>query len=287
MSYKLDKLLGGLGLFVVLQRQLFGLLTALVHCDHLKCPVGAYRHQIGRHRLVGRIGYLTLEYIGLEVIVGAVECLKGDFTRRHALYAFDIGVDLEVEATFQLGTLSGKFLGIERYVLIACSACGYRHEVGHPARTAQRSSARSYTADATRFLAGTDLLHLYSHLKCFGKNLDELSEVDTLVGDIVEYRLVAVALILDIADFHVQLEAFGDFARTYHRVVLLGFGFFILFKVVGLCLSEYSAYFGIGTHIGLLHLDSHKASGERHHANVMTRRSFYGNHVADGELQVG
>ena len=37
-----------------------------------------------------------------------------------------------------------------------------------------------------------------------GKHLDELAEVHSLVGYVVEYRLVAVALILHIAYLHLQ-----------------------------------------------------------------------------------
>lgn len=56
------------------------------------------------------------------------------------------------------------------------------------------------------------LLHLDSYLEGLGKHLYELAEIYALVGYIIEDSLVAVALILHVANLHVELEALGDFA---------------------------------------------------------------------------
>ena len=90
------------------------------------------------------------------------------------------------------------------------------------------------------FLACADLPHLYTHLEGVGEHFDKLAEVDALVGYVVEYGFVAVALKFDVADFHVQLQLFGDFAGAYHLVLLAGARLFELFKIGGLCLAEHA-----------------------------------------------
>ncbi len=127
--------------------------------------------------------------------------------------------------------MPGKFLRVERYILVTCRACGNTYETGHPCGAAQRTPAWADAPYASGFLAGTDLLHLDTHLECFGQHLYELAEIDTLVGNIVEYGLVAVTLILHVADFHVELKARRDFTGTDHGVVFQRFGFFVAFKV--------------------------------------------------------
>ena len=59
--------------FLTFTLELQRLLAPTVHLDYLKRPLGIDGHQIGRHLLVGRIGNLFLEYIGLEVII----CIVG------------------------------------------------------------------------------------------------------------------------------------------------------------------------------------------------------------------
>ena len=46
-------------------------------------------------------------------------------------------------------------------------------------------------------------------MECVGQHLDELTEIDSFLGYVVEDGLVAVALILHIADFHVQSQSLG------------------------------------------------------------------------------
>ena len=63
------------------------------------------------------------------------------------------------------------------------------------------------------------------------QNLDELSEVNALVGDIVEYRLVAVALILHVAYLHLQSEVLCYLTALYHGAVFAAFCLIILVHV--------------------------------------------------------
>ena len=50
---------------------------------------------------------------------------------------------------------------------------------------------------------GTNLTHLNTNLESISQKLNQLTKIDTLVGNIVEYGFCTVALILDIANLHV------------------------------------------------------------------------------------
>jgi len=266
---------------LLLERE--GLLTGLVEGDDLESACGADSHEVGRYILVCGVGDLTLEDIGLEVMIEIVGGLKLDILGRELLGGFHISVHLEVQTAFQLGALSGKLLGIEGYVLIAGGSGRDADEIGQPGGTAERTATGTYAADASSLLTRTNLLHLDSDLEGLGQHLDKLTEVDTLVGDIIEDGLVAVTLILDIADFHIELEVGGDFAGTNHRVVLPGAGLLVTFKVGSLRLAEDTAGLSVRLYPCLPHLQADKRAGEGHTAYVMARLSLDGHNVADFE----
>ena len=52
------------------------LLARFVKFDYLENPLCRYRNEVYSHILVGRISYLALEYIGLEVEIGTVSGLQ-------------------------------------------------------------------------------------------------------------------------------------------------------------------------------------------------------------------
>ena len=54
-------------------------------------------------------------------------------------------------------------------------------------------------------LAGADLLHLDADVEPLGEDLDQLAEIDALVGDVVEDSLDLVALVLHVADLHIEV----------------------------------------------------------------------------------
>ena len=182
--------------------ELLGLDAVLVEGYHLKGAVGLDGHQVGWCRLVGRVGDLALKQVGLKLVVGVVLGFQPGVFGWHFPGGLDIAVDLKVDAALELGALASQLLGVERDVLVACCTGSDRHKVGHPAGTAQRAPAGPDTAYAASLLACPYLLHLDAYLEHVGQHLDELAKVDALVGDIVEYGLVAVALVLDIAYLH-------------------------------------------------------------------------------------
>ena len=77
-------------------------------------------------------------------------------------------------------------------------------EISHPGRATQFASTRTRSADTSGLLAGTNLLHLDAHAEGLGIHFDELPEVHTSVGDVIEDGFGTVALILDVAYLHLQ-----------------------------------------------------------------------------------
>ena len=113
-----------------------------------------------------------------------------------------------------------------------------------------------------------------------GKHLDELTEVDALVGDVVEYRLVAVALILYVANLHLQTEILGYLAALYHRAVFAALCFVVLVDVHGFGYAVDALDVVSRLEVGFLQLQLHQSAGERNGAYVVTRACLYRHDVA-------
>ena len=144
-----------------------------------------------------------------------------------------IVVHLVVEAALEFCTHSSQLLRIERNVLKTCGIGTHTYEVLHPCGTAQLAPTRSCTANASSLLTGSNLFHLNPHVECVGKHLDELSEIHALVGNIIEYSLIAVALIFHVAYFHLQSEVFCYLATLYHCSVLPALSFAVFVHIGG------------------------------------------------------
>ena len=165
----------------------------------------------------------------------AVLSLKHHLAAWHPAPCLHIVVHLIVEAAFQFGAHAREFLRIERDVLESGGIRTHTDEVLHPCGTAQFASARASTSDASSLLTRTDLLHLNPHVEGVGEHLDELSEIYTLVGNIIEYRLVAVALVFHVTDFHLQSKVFGYLSALNHGAVLSSLGLMVFVHVGWAC----------------------------------------------------
>ena len=220
------------------------------------------------------------------MIICGVGCFKTHIFSRQTLESLHVCVDFKVEAAFEFCALSGKFLGIERDVLKASSGCAYTDKVGHPAGTAERSAAGAYATDASGFLTCADLLHLDPDFECIGKNLDELTEVDAFVGDIIEYRFVAIALIFHVADLHVEFQIFGNLACADHRVVLFGSGFLESVEIGRFGFTEHAFNLGVAFHAGFAHLSGYEFPGQGDLTDIVAWRGFNSDNVADREWQM-
>ena len=100
--------------------------------------------------------------------------------------------------------------------------------------------------------------------------LDQLAEIDPSVGDVIEYRLGAVALELHVSDLHVQTEFRGNPAGLDHGVLLTGDRFLPLGYVQRLGLAVYLLQLGrVGIDSLALHLPSHDRAFEGHDTKVV------------------
>ena len=118
------------------------------------------------------------------------------------------------------------------------------------------------------------------------KHLDELAEVHTPVGNVVENGLAAIALILHVANLHLETEVEGNLARLNHRLMLAALGLGILLHIHGTCLAVDAAHGGIVLHTNLLHLQQHKAAREGDGADVVPRAGLDSHDVALVEVEV-
>ena len=270
-----------LRLAVILGKQRDRLLARFVHGHDFKGAACGNRGQVGGDIFVGAVGDLTVEHVVLEEEVCGIGGFEAHILARQMLEGFNVDVDLEVQTAFQFRALSGQFLRVERDVLKTCGGCAYRHEVGHPACATQRTAAGTDAAYAACLLARANLFHLNAHLECVGQHFDELTEVNALIGNVVEYRFVAIALIFNVADFHVELEVFGNLSGANHRVVFLGLCLLEAVEVGRLGLAEHALDFGVTLDVCFAHLTRHEHAGERHLAYVVARSSFNGHCITD------
>ena len=117
------------------------------------------------------------------------------------------------------------------------------------------------------------------------KDLDKFAEVDTLVGYVVEYRLELVALILYVANLHIQTHIGGNLSRGNHCLVLQGYGLLPALDVVGTCLAVYLlkiAVVGVEAHAA--HLLGYHIARERDDAYVVAWLSLDSDDVSALEV---
>ena len=202
------------------------------------------------------------------------------------LAGFDIVVHLIVQAAFQFCAHASQFLRIERDVLETGSIGADADKVLHPCGTAELASARSCSANASSLLSRANLFHLNAYMERGCQVLDELAEVHTLVGNIVEDGFVAVALIFHVADFHVQSQVLGNLPALYHGTVLTAFGFVIFLHVHGFG-NTVDALDVVGRfQIGFFHLQLHQSSCQGHHTDIVSGVSLHRHNVTFLQIQV-
>ena len=123
-------------------------------------------------------------------------------------------------------------------------------------------------------------------MESVGKHLDELTEIHTPVGDVIEYRLVAVALVFHIAYFHLQSETLCYLAALDHGIVFAGFRLVVLVHIHCLCDAIDALYLVSRLEVGFLYLQFHESSGECHHSDVVSRTCFHCHNVAFFQLDI-
>ena len=272
--------------FLFLLHQSVHLYPLLVEGKYFLHTVSRYCYNIGSDMRVRRILHGLAKDIRLEVVIIAVFCLKRNIAGRNVLLGLYVGVQFKIETAFQLGALSGEFLWIQRNFLIAGRGGGYRYKVAHPAGAAERSAARANTADSSSLLPRANLAHLNLHTESLRQHLDKLSEIHTLIGNVVENGLVAVSLIFHIANLHVQMQVLGNLAGLQHGFMFAGLG---LLKFFQIAIAGNAVYLlrlrAERVYLVFLHLQQHQLSHQRHRSDVVSWSGLHCHQVALGQFQ--
>ena len=248
--------------------------------------LGTDNLQVGSDVLVGRVGHHAGQDVALEEIVVRILRLQNHLLAGQFLASLHVVVHLVVQAALQLGAHAGQLLRVERDILEAGGVGRHRNEVLHPRGAAQLAATGASAADASGLLTRANLLHLDAHVEGSCQVLDELAEVHALVGDVIEDGLLAVALILHVANLHVQTEALGNLAALDHCLVLAGLGLAELVHV-NLAGNAVDAPDVVGRlQVSLFQLQLHQTACQRHHADVVAGVCLDGHDVALLQRQV-
>ena len=188
---------------VALANKCLGLLARTVEGDNLSHAADGKRGEVSHSALARREGHSACQGVNLNQEPLAIEGLQGLAQAGDGAACIGIYIILVHQAALQLRALTRQLLGVERNLLHARSICRHAREARNPRCTTQLAATGTDTSDAARLLACANLLHLDADVEALGKDLDKLAEVDTLVGDVVEYSLELVALVLHIANLHV------------------------------------------------------------------------------------
>ena len=234
------------------------------------------------------VPHLLQEDVRLDVHAGARLGLELGLGRGVALHRLDVHVQLVVQAALQLAALAGQLHRVQGQLLVAGGAGGHAAEVGEPGAAAQFAAAVADAPDPAGLLPGADLLHLHLDVEVVGEAAHEVAEVHALLGGVVEDGLGAVALVLHVAQLHVQAHVPHDAAGTEQGVVLQAAGVVPAVDVLLGGLAQHLAQLeGVAGLLLALHLEAHQLAGQAHHAHVMTRAGLHHHQVAGHQAQAG
>ena len=99
-----------------------------------------------------------------------------------------------MNSTFSPSTRPGQLARINGKVLVACVLCGDWTELPEPTCAAKLDAARTDAAHLFRLVPDADLTQLYAGSICGSEVLDQLTEIDPMIGGEIEGYLVAVEL---------------------------------------------------------------------------------------------
>ena len=249
--------------------------------DDLKGTFGGDGHQTHWRIAHRAISNLTLEVIGLKVIVAVGARFEDDFTVGQGALRFGIGVDLEVHTALDLPTLPGELLGIHRDILHASRPRTDRGEARHPRRAAELTTAGANAPDTTSLLTRTYLLHLDAHVEGIGQYTDELAEVHTPISDVVEDCLIAIPLILDIPDLHIQPQRRGNLSGLDHRRLFAQLSLLPALEVAGAGDTvDLEQLPFLGAVAMVLHRQLGELAREGHFAYIVSRRRLDSDNIS-------
>ena len=119
-------------------------------------------------------------------------------------------------------------------------------------------------------------------MELLGKIFDQLTEVHSTIGNVVEDGLGAVALELNIANLHFQAKVVCQHSGTDHGFLLTGNGILPALDVKGTRLAvNLLELLLLRIHAFALHLSANNGTFQSNNAQVMTIGSFH-NHQVTG-----
>ncbi len=264
--------------------QALRLFAALVHGQDLLDLVDGEGIELAAHvvRLDGVV-HQPFEDVGLDE--GG---LAGGEPERvgllgEVLEGLHVGVQLVVEAALEAAALARQLGLVDGQVLIAGRGGGDGLEAGQPGAAAQLAPAHADAADTGRLLPRADLAHLDLHLELARIVADELAEVHAPLGRVVEGSLAQVALILHVADLHVEVERAGDGAGAHHGRLFELARMAQLLQVALVRLTDDAGLHVLFAQLALAQLQAHQLARQAHLAHVVAVLRFHHHPVARGD----
>ncbi len=170
--------------------------------------------------------------------------------------------------------------------MVACR-CGIDgFEIREPGRAAQFAPATADAADEGGLLSRTDLAHLDFDFKLLCQQANQLPKIHATVGSIIKSRLLFVALINDIADFHFEFQTRRNCPGAHHRFVFFGACFCEFFEVAFVGFAQYFIPNTRLAHLLFLHLHSHQFARKRDNADVKTALALRHDGIARHHAEV-
>ena len=176
---------------------------------------------------------------------------------------------------------------IEGDLLVTGCIGGYRHKIGDPGAAAEFAATRADSADTSCLLTCPDLAHLDPDPEGICIHFDELTKVDTFIGDVIENGLGLVALKFHIPDFHVQPKIFGNFTGLQHGIMLHLHRLLPFLDVDRFGQTVNFTKFAIHKS-GLVpsHLFENEIPNQRNYTDIVTRTCLHGYNIPGFEGQV-
>ena len=200
--------------------------------------------------------------------------MQNDFATGQTTASLNVLVNLIIHAALKFGTLTCQLLGIEAHILKASSCSAYTLEGTDESSTTKLATTRTKATNATSFLSHTNLSHLDANVEHLSQYLNELTEIDTTFGNVVEDGFIAIALILNITYLHFQSEFLCSLSRLYHRTMFTCLGFAVFLHISRTCNTIDAFKFLTRFKVSLLHLQGNKSACKCNNTYVVAWRSL-------------
>ena len=132
-----------------------------------------------------------------------------------------VRLELVAQAAHQATADAANFGRVERQVLLFCHADRNRLKLSAKARAAELLTALGIATHQAGLVTHADLAHVDANVQRRGQVLDELTEIDALLGGKVEHSLLAAEQVLDADRLHLEVELLDQAAEVDHGLIAL------------------------------------------------------------------